>query len=77
MMARPELDECTRRKLAVQADCDPRTISKVYRGGHVRGLAGHRARAVLVAAGLLPQPGTRAGSTEGLLQQSATEQATT
>ena len=54
-----DLDECTRRRLAVQAECDPRTIGKVARGEHVRGLAGHRARAVLKAAGLLPEDSSR------------------
>ncbi len=48
------IDVGFRRRFAVEASCDPRTIDKVLRGEPVRGLAGHRARAVLIAAGLLP-----------------------
>lgn len=47
------LDKATIRELAVKASCDPRTIDKVFRGEVVRGMSGHRARAVLAAAGLL------------------------
>lgn len=42
-----QLDNATKRSLAVEASCDPRTIEKVLRGDDVRGLAGHRARAVV------------------------------
>ena len=42
------------RALAVQASVDPRTIVAVIEGRPVRGMAGHRARAALVEAGLLP-----------------------
>lgn len=63
MKARRNLDEATRRELAVQAEVDPRTIEKVLRGEPVRGMAGRRARRVLEAAGLtipanLPSEGT-------------------
>jgi hypothetical protein len=51
-MTRP-LDEATKRELAVKASCDPRTIDKEFRGEHVRGLAGQRARRALLEAGLL------------------------
>lgn len=47
------IDESTRRKLAVEAGCDPRTIDKVLRGEKVRGMAGHRAREALALAGLV------------------------
>ena len=47
------LDEATKRKLAVFAGCDPRSIERAFRGAPVRGLAGHRARATLNAAGFL------------------------
>jgi hypothetical protein len=46
------IDKATIRELAVKASCDPRTIEKAIRGEPVRGMAGHRARAVLAAAGL-------------------------
>ncbi len=42
------------RRLAVKASCDPRTIKKLLKGERVTGLAGQRARAALVEAGLLP-----------------------
>ena len=47
------LDAATARTLAVEASCDPRTIIRVFRGEQVRGMAGDRARAVLLAHGLL------------------------
>ena len=46
-----ELDAATLRLLAVRASCDPRTIRRVACGEHVRGLAGQRARAALIALG--------------------------
>jgi hypothetical protein len=49
-----DIDESTRRRMAVAAGVDPRSIAKELRGLRVRGMAGHRARAVLVAEGLLP-----------------------
>lgn len=49
----PKPDQATKRRLAVEASCDPRTIDKVLRGEPVRGLARQRALAVLVAAGYL------------------------
>jgi hypothetical protein len=51
---RSVVDGATARKLASDASVHPETIRKMLRGEHVRGLAGHRARAVLTAAGLLP-----------------------
>jgi len=47
-------DAATVRRLAVAADFDPRTILKELHGRRARGMAGHRARAVLVQEGLLP-----------------------
>lgn len=41
------------RRLAVKASCDPRTIAAVAAGDVVKGLAGERARAALIAAGHL------------------------
>ncbi len=52
--ARKLIDEATRRKLAVLADCDPRTIDKVILGQPVRGAAGLRALAVLADCGIAP-----------------------
>jgi hypothetical protein len=48
------IDAPTLRRLAVRASCDPRTIKAVFEGTPVRGLAGERARAALIEAGLLP-----------------------
>jgi hypothetical protein len=51
------LDKATLREYAVQASCDPRTLEKILGGLPVRGMAGHRARAVLKAAGVrFPEP---------------------
>lgn len=47
-------DAATVRRYAVMADVDPRTILKELRGARTRGMAGRRARAVLVREGLLP-----------------------
>lgn len=41
------------RMLAVQAQVDPRTLEKLLRGEDVAGMAGDRARNVLIQAGLL------------------------
>lgn len=49
----PPLDTATLRRLAVEANCDPRTVAAVAEGTEVRGDAGHRARAALVKAGYL------------------------
>jgi hypothetical protein len=50
-------DTATKRRLAVEASCDLRTIQKAFDGEPIRGLAGHRARAVLKAAGYdVPEP---------------------
>lgn len=57
MSAQNPPDASIVRRLAVAARVDPRTILAVLRGEPVRGDAGHRARAALVAAGLLPPDG--------------------
>ncbi len=54
-MKAQSIDDAVKRELAVQASCHPKTIAKVLRGEPVRGLAGHRARKILEAAGLLPR----------------------
>lgn len=46
-------DAATIRELAVRADVDPRTIAKELRGVPARGMAGRRAREVLIEAGLI------------------------
>jgi hypothetical protein len=51
---KPKIREAHLRELAVRASVDPRTIEKAFRGRSVRGMAGHRARAVLKEDGLLP-----------------------
>ncbi len=48
------LDAATARRLAVEASCDTRTVIRALRGEHIRGLAGYRAREVLVRHGLIP-----------------------
>lgn len=50
------IDASTLRRLAVQADVDPRSLLRLYHGKAVRGAAGHRARRVLVEAGYLTEP---------------------
>jgi hypothetical protein len=52
-MTTRRLDYAIARQLAVQAHTDPRTILAVHRGRVVRGMAGHRAREALAAAGFL------------------------
>ncbi|WP_437647308.1 hypothetical protein [Sorangium sp. So ce362] len=47
------IDKATQRRLAVAADCDPRTVVKVFRGERVKGMSGERARKALIEAGLL------------------------
>ena len=59
------LDAATKRRLAVEASTDPRTIERVYRGELVRGLAAERARAVLTASGLLTEKPASALSNGG------------
>ena len=56
------LDSATLRLLAVRASCDPRTVARVARGEPVRGMAGRRARAALVAMGYPVPP---AAATDG------------
>jgi hypothetical protein len=51
--------ETTRRRVAIEASCDVRTVSKVLAGKPVRGLAGERARAALAAVGINVPPAPR------------------
>lgn len=53
MHTRCVLDAAMVRALAVEADVDPRTITKELDGTRTRGMAGRRARAVLLKAGLV------------------------
>lgn len=53
-----QLDSATLRRLAVRASCDPRTIVAVAEGRPVRGLAGERARRVLIEIGYPLPPQT-------------------
>jgi hypothetical protein len=48
------LDSATLRRLAVEAEADPRSVEKRMRGIRVRGLSGHRIDRVLVANGFTP-----------------------
>jgi hypothetical protein len=50
------LEESVARRLAVRASCSPKSIQKAAAGLEVRGLAGQRARSVLRAVGILPEP---------------------
>lgn len=52
-MASKSITTWRARKLAVEASVDPRTIVRTLEGRRVRGMAGDRARRVLVEAGLL------------------------
>lgn len=54
MKSAPEIrfDTATIRRLAVEADVDPRTVRRRLRGESVRGMAAHRVDAVLVKHGL-------------------------
>ena len=47
------------RQLAVEAQVDPRTIRRAYRGESVKGMSGERARAVLRLHGLTAEDGPR------------------
>lgn len=47
------IDTATLRRLAVEAEADPRTVARYLRGEPVRGLAKHRIRRVLGEHGLL------------------------
>lgn len=54
------LDAATLRRLAVRASTDPRTIAAVAEGRPVRGLAGERAKRVLIEIGYpFPEAVTR------------------
>ena len=64
MNTRHTLDAATIRELAVRADVDPRTISKVMDGQPARGMAGRRARAALIAGGFL-EPSKASGQPGG------------
>lgn len=52
MKHKEAIDQTTRRRAAVEASCDVRTVDKVIKGEPVRGLAGERARAALLALGI-------------------------
>lgn len=52
--AKKSIDSNTLKRLAIDASVDPRTMQAVFEGRYVRGMAGERAKAALVAAGLLP-----------------------
>ncbi len=60
------LDTATLRRLSVAADVDPRTIAKIFRGGHPRGMSGQRARRVLIAHGYLPAESVTATTEEAV-----------
>jgi len=47
------LDAATLRRLSVELSVHPRSLEKVFLGGVVRGLAGHRIRAGLAARNLI------------------------
>ncbi len=47
------IDEATARRLAVKADCDPRTLRKVLKGDKPCTMSAKRAQAALIEAGLL------------------------
>lgn len=53
MGKKPTIDEANARRLAVKADCDPRTIRKVLRGEGTHSMSAKRAYKILVEAGLL------------------------
>lgn len=48
------IDSARKRELAVKASVCIPTVEKALRGDAVKGMAGHRIRAVLEAEGLLP-----------------------
>jgi hypothetical protein len=56
-MGKRTIDSATRRRLAVEASVDPRTIDRVLAGQPVRGLASYRAREALKANNIaFPEP---------------------
>ena len=50
---RRTIDEATARRLAVRAECDPRTLRKVLKGAEPRTMSAKRAKQALVEAGLV------------------------
>lgn len=48
------IDTATVRRLAVEAEADPRSVEARLRGKRVRGMAGHRIDRVLAKHGLAP-----------------------
>lgn len=48
----PLVDELTRREIAVEARCDPRSVLRELRGERVRGVVGERIRRALRARSL-------------------------
>ena len=57
-MNQRSLDAATLRRLAVKADCDPRTVLRVLRGEARVSLSAERARRALDEAGLLERQPT-------------------
>jgi hypothetical protein len=53
-IAPEQVDAAITRRLAVEADADPRSVTKRLRGGTLKGLAQHRIDRVLRAHGLEP-----------------------
>jgi len=53
------VDTSTLRRLAAEADVDPRSLIRLLRGQPVRGGAGRRGRRVLEAYGFLPKEADR------------------
>lgn len=57
MKQRSGVDEATSRRIAVEADADPRSVKReLMQPGSVRGMSGHRIREVLERRGLRPKP---------------------
>lgn len=60
------LDEATTRRIAVEADVDPRTVLRELREpGSVRGMSGERARTALIKRGLIRAGDTPPGEGRG------------
>lgn len=55
MQKRRTVDAATARRLAVKADCDPRSIRRIIAGEPVRGMSGQRALKVVRESGIEPK----------------------
>ena len=56
MKQQPGVDKATTRRLAVEADADPRSVQReLQEPNSVRGMPGHRIRRVLETHGLRPR----------------------